>query len=113
MAVRAELLVGEEMGGISSGETYMHAPCSSAYFDHGCYRHLPATRKTAGRDKHPSVNILKNWHSDTVITHKRTITEGPDSNFANSKHGIHFYAHTDQLAGRNDIYKTVALDILY
>lgn len=88
---------GEEMGGVRGVKHYMQrvavqgspttlTSITSVYQPHG---------KQALDEKHPFKKYFEELKiGDTVITHKRTITESDISQFANLSWD-HFYVHTD------------------
>lgn len=88
---------GEEMGGIRGVKHYMQrvavqgSPSMITALTHAYQPH--AYQKTG--EKHPFRKYFEELQiGDTVITHKRTITEADIVNFANISWD-HFYAHTD------------------
>lgn len=94
---------GEEMGGVRGVMHYMQRVAvqgSPSMISHltGTWQHH-ASQNTG--DRHPFRKYFEELQiGDTVITHKRTVTEADISNFANLSWD-HFYAHTDHtsLAG--------------
>ena len=94
---------GEEMGGIRGVKHYMQrvavqgSPSMITTLTHSWQ---PKARQSI-EDKHPFRKYFEELQiGDTVITHKRTVTEADIVNFANVSWD-HFYAHTDHesLAG--------------
>jgi oxepin-CoA hydrolase/3-oxo-5,6-dehydrosuberyl-CoA semialdehyde dehydrogenase len=88
---------GEEMGGLRGVKHYMQRVAvqgSPSMITHLTHTYQPhAIRHT--EDKHPFRKYFEELQiGDTVITHKRTITEADITNFANLSWD-HFYAHTD------------------
>ena len=94
---------GEEMGGIRGVKHYMQrvavqgSPTMITALTHSWQPHAAQTIE----EKHPFRKYFEELKiGDTVVTHKRTVTEADISNFANLSWD-HFYAHTDHtsLAG--------------
>jgi oxepin-CoA hydrolase/3-oxo-5,6-dehydrosuberyl-CoA semialdehyde dehydrogenase len=94
---------GEEMGGIRGVKHYMQrvavqgSPTMITAVTHNWQLHAVQTVE----EKHPFRKYFEELRiGDTVVTHKRTVTEADISNFANLSWD-HFYAHTDHtsLAG--------------
>jgi oxepin-CoA hydrolase/3-oxo-5,6-dehydrosuberyl-CoA semialdehyde dehydrogenase len=88
---------GEEMGGIRGVRHYMQrvavqgSPTMITALTHTWQPHARMTVE----EKHPFRKYFEELQiGDTVITHKRTVTEADISNFANLSWD-HFYAHTD------------------
>jgi oxepin-CoA hydrolase/3-oxo-5,6-dehydrosuberyl-CoA semialdehyde dehydrogenase len=88
---------GEEMGGIRGIKHYMQrvavqgSPSMITSLTHTYQPHASQLVE----EKHPFRKYFEELRiGDTVITHKRTITEADISNFANLSWD-HFYAHTD------------------
>ena len=88
---------GEEMGGVRGVKHYMQRVAvqgSPSMITHLTHTYQPQARQTVD-EKHPFRKYFDELQiGDTVITHKRTITEADISNFANLSWD-HFYAHTD------------------
>jgi len=88
---------GEEMGGIRGVKHYMQRVAvqgSPSMISHLTHTYQPHARQILD-EKHPFRKYFEELQiGDTVITHKRTITEADISNFANLSWD-HFYAHTD------------------
>ena len=88
---------GEEMGGIRGVKHYMQRVAvqgSPSMITSLTHTYQPHARQLVG-EKHPFRKYFEELQiGDTVITHKRTITEADISNFANLSWD-HFYAHTD------------------
>ena len=88
---------GEEMGGIRGVKHYMQRVAvqgSPSMITHLTHTWQPNARQLV-EEKHPFRKYFEELQiGDTVITHKRTITEADISNFANLSWD-HFYAHTD------------------
>ena len=97
---------GEEMGGIRGVKHYMQrvalqgSPTSITAVT-GIYQ---PHAKQSEEDKHPFRKYFEELQiGDTVITHKRTITEADIVNFANTTWD-HFYAHTDHTSLEGTIF---------
>jgi len=97
---------GEEMGGIRGVKHYMQrvalqgSPTSITAVT-GIYQ---PHAKQPEEDKHPFRKYFEELQiGDTVITHKRTITEADIVNFANTTWD-HFYAHTDHTSLEGTIF---------
>lgn len=88
---------GEEMGGIRGIKHYMQRVAvqgSPSMITHLTHTYQPHAKQIPG-DKHPFRKYFEELQiGDTVITHKRTVTEADIVNFANVSWD-HFYAHTD------------------
>jgi len=88
---------GEEMGGIRGIKHYMQRVAvqgSPSMITHLTHTYQPHTKQILG-EKHPFRKYFEELQiGDTVITHKRTVTEADIVNFANVSWD-HFYAHTD------------------
>jgi oxepin-CoA hydrolase/3-oxo-5,6-dehydrosuberyl-CoA semialdehyde dehydrogenase len=88
---------GEEMGGIRGVKHYMQRVAvqgSPSMITSLTHTYQPHARQKV-EEKHPFRKYFEELQiGDTVITHKRTITEADISNFANLSWD-HFYAHTD------------------
>jgi oxepin-CoA hydrolase/3-oxo-5,6-dehydrosuberyl-CoA semialdehyde dehydrogenase len=88
---------GEEMGGIRGVKHYMQRVAvqgSPTMITHLTHTYQPHA-KQALDEKHPFRKYFEELQiGDTVITHKRTVTEADIVNFANVSWD-HFYAHTD------------------
>jgi len=88
---------GEEMGGIRGIKHYMQRVAvqgSPSMITSLTHTYQPHARQIV-EEKHPFRKYFDELRiGDTVITHKRTITEADISNFANLSWD-HFYAHTD------------------
>ena len=103
---------GEEMGGIRGVKHYMQrvavqgSPTMLTALTHTYQPHAHQTLD----EKHPFRKYFDELQvGDTVITHKRTITEADISNFANLSWD-HFYAHTDHTSLEGTLFeKPVAL----
>jgi oxepin-CoA hydrolase/3-oxo-5,6-dehydrosuberyl-CoA semialdehyde dehydrogenase len=94
---------GEEMGGIRGVKHYMQRVAvqgSPSMITHLTHQYQPHAKQLLD-EKHPFRKYFEELKiGDTVITHKRTVTEADIVNFANVSWD-HFYAHTDHtsLAG--------------
>lgn len=88
---------GEEMGGIRGIKHYMQRVAvqgSPSMITHLTHTYQPHAKQIPG-EKHPFRKYFEELQiGDTVITHKRTVTEADIVNFANVSWD-HFYAHTD------------------
>ncbi|MBS1602708.1 MAG: phenylacetic acid degradation bifunctional protein PaaZ [Bacteroidetes bacterium] len=98
---------GEEMGGIRGVKHYMQrvavqgSPTMLTALT-GTYQ--PQARQLVG-EKHPFRKYFEELQiGDTVITHRRTITEADISNFANLSWD-HFYAHTDHTSLEGTLFE--------
>lgn len=98
---------GEELGGVRSVMHFMQRTAlqgSPTTLREICREQFPgATPKT---DRvHP---FRKNFDElrigETLVTHRRTVTEADVVNFAGLS-GDHFYAHTDEIAARDSIFE--------
>jgi len=97
---------GEEMGGVRGVKHYMQraaiqgSPTSITAVT-GIYQ---PHAKQLEEEKHPFRKYFEELRiGDTVITHKRTITEADIVNFANTTWD-HFYAHTDRTSLEGTIF---------
>jgi oxepin-CoA hydrolase/3-oxo-5,6-dehydrosuberyl-CoA semialdehyde dehydrogenase len=88
---------GEEMGGIRGIKHYMQRVAvqgSPTMLTHLTHTYQPHAHQQT-EDKHPFRKYFEELEiGDTVVTHKRTVTEADITNFANLSWD-HFYAHTD------------------
>jgi len=88
---------GEEMGGVRGVKHYMQRvaiQASPSVITSITHVYQPHAAQILD-DKHPFRKYFEELQiGDTVITHKRTITEADIVNFANTTWD-HFYAHTD------------------
>lgn len=88
---------GEEMGGLRGVKHYMQRVAvqgSPSMITALTNNYQPHARQ-AVEDKHPFRKYFEELKiGDTVVTHKRTVTEADIANFANLSWD-HFYAHTD------------------
>jgi len=98
---------GEEMGGIRGVKHYMQrvavqgSPTMLTALTHTYQAHAHQTLD----EKHPFRKYFEELQvGDTVITHKRTITEADISNFANLSWD-HFYAHTDHTSLEGTLFE--------
>ncbi|HEY4208519.1 MAG TPA: aldehyde dehydrogenase family protein, partial [Puia sp.] len=98
---------GEEMGGLRGVKHYMQrvavqgSPSMITELTHDWQPH--AHQHT--EDKHPFRKYFEELQiGDTVITHKRTITEADIVNFANVSWD-HFYAHTDHTSLEGTLFE--------
>jgi oxepin-CoA hydrolase / 3-oxo-5,6-dehydrosuberyl-CoA semialdehyde dehydrogenase len=98
---------GEEMGGIRGVKHYMQRVAvqgSPSIITAVTNVYQPHARQTAG-DKHPFRKYFEELRiGDTVITHKRTVTEADIVNFANVSWD-HFYAHTDHTSLEGTLFE--------
>ena len=98
---------GEEMGGLFGVKHYMQRVAIQ-----GSPSVITAITNTwqphasqALADKHPFRKYFEELQiGDTVITHKRTVTEGDIVNFANLSWD-HFYAHTDHTSLEGTLFE--------
>jgi oxepin-CoA hydrolase/3-oxo-5,6-dehydrosuberyl-CoA semialdehyde dehydrogenase len=98
---------GEEMGGIRGIKHYMQrvavqgAPSSISAVTN-IYQQHASTRED---EKHPFRKYFEELQiGDTLVTHKRTITEADIINFANVSWD-HFYAHTDHTSLEGTLFE--------
>src|SRR5580658_10074536 len=98
---------GEEMGGIRGVRHYMQrvavqgSPSMITALTNTWQPHAGQTTT----DKHPFRKYFEELQpGDTVITHKRTITEADITNFANLSWD-HFYAHTDHTSLEDTLFE--------
>lgn len=98
---------GEEMGGIRGVYHYMQRvaiqghPSTLTAITHV----FQQGAATAIEEKHPFRKYFEELKvGDTVVTHKRTITEADISNFANLSWD-HFYAHTDHTSLEGTVFE--------
>jgi len=98
---------GEEMGGIRGVKHYMQRVAvqgSPSMITALTDVYQPNARQTIG-EKHPFRKYFEELQiGDTVITHKRTITEADIVNFANVSWD-HFYAHTDHTSLADTLFE--------
>lgn len=98
---------GEEMGGIRGIKHYMQRVAvqgSPSMITALTNNWQPHARQTV-EDKHPFRKYFEELQiGDTVITHKRTVTEADISGFANLSWD-HFYAHTDHTALEGTLFE--------
>jgi oxepin-CoA hydrolase/3-oxo-5,6-dehydrosuberyl-CoA semialdehyde dehydrogenase len=98
---------GEEMGGIRGVQHYMQRVAvqgSPTMVTALTNTYQPQARQTLD-EKHPFRKYFEELQiGDTVITHKRTITEADISNFANLSWD-HFYAHTDHTSLEGTLFE--------
>jgi oxepin-CoA hydrolase/3-oxo-5,6-dehydrosuberyl-CoA semialdehyde dehydrogenase len=98
---------GEEMGGIRGIKHYMQRVAvqgSPSMITALTNNWQPHARQTV-EDKHPFRKYFEELRiGDTVITHKRTITEADITGFANLSWD-HFYAHTDHTALEGTLFE--------
>ncbi len=88
---------GEEMGGIRGVKHYMQrvAIQGSPTSITAITQSYQPNAKTTEEDKHPFRKYFEELKvGDSILTHKRTVTEADIVNFANVSWD-HFYAHTD------------------
>jgi oxepin-CoA hydrolase/3-oxo-5,6-dehydrosuberyl-CoA semialdehyde dehydrogenase len=98
---------GEEMGGIRGVKHYMQrvavqgSPSMITALTHTYQPHAAQLLE----DKHPFRKYFEELQvGDTVITHKRTVTEADIAAFANLSWD-HFYAHTDHTSLENTLFE--------
>jgi oxepin-CoA hydrolase/3-oxo-5,6-dehydrosuberyl-CoA semialdehyde dehydrogenase len=98
---------GEEMGGIRGVRHYMQrvavqgSPSMITALTNTWQPHAAQSMD----DKHPFRKYFEELHiGDTVITHKRTVTEADITNFAGVSWD-HFYAHTDHTALKDTLFE--------
>ncbi|MDP4218004.1 MAG: phenylacetic acid degradation bifunctional protein PaaZ [Bacteroidota bacterium] len=98
---------GEEMGGIRGVKHYMQRVAvqgSPSVITALTNVYQPHARQTTG-DKHPFRKYFEELRiGDTVVTHKRTVTEADIVNFANVSWD-HFYAHTDHTSLEGTLFE--------
>ncbi len=98
---------GEEMGGVRGVHRYMQAFAlqGSPSFISAITNVYHPGALTREDEKHPFRKYYEELQiGDTLVTHKRTITEADISNFANLSWD-HFYAHTDHTSLRGTIFE--------
>jgi oxepin-CoA hydrolase / 3-oxo-5,6-dehydrosuberyl-CoA semialdehyde dehydrogenase len=98
---------GEEMGGIRGIKHYMQRVAvqgSPSMITALTNNWQPHARQSV-EDKHPFRKYFEELRiGDTVITHKRTVTEADITGFANLSWD-HFYAHTDHTALEGTLFE--------
>ena len=98
---------GEEMGGIRGVKHYMQRVAvqgSPTMITHVTHQYQPHAKQTL-EEKHPFRKYFEELQvGDTVITHKRTVTEADIVNFANVSWD-HFYAHTDHTSLEGTLFE--------
>ncbi|HEY4110509.1 phenylacetic acid degradation bifunctional protein PaaZ [Puia sp.] len=98
---------GEEMGGIRGVKHYMQRVAvqgSPSMITHLTQTYQPHAKQTLD-EKHPFRKYFEELQvGDTVITHKRTVTEADIVNFANISWD-HFYAHTDHTSIEGTLFE--------
>ncbi|HXB94679.1 MAG TPA: phenylacetic acid degradation bifunctional protein PaaZ [Puia sp.] len=98
---------GEEMGGIRGVKHYMQRVAvqgSPTMITATTHVWQPQAHQVLD-EKHPFRKYFEELQiGDTVITHKRTVTEADISNFANLSWD-HFYAHTDHTSLEGTIFE--------
>ena len=98
---------GEEMGGIRGVRHYMQRVAvqgSPSMITAVTNTWQPHARQSV-EDKHPFRKYFEELQiGDTVITHKRTVTEADITNFANVSWD-HFYAHTDHTSLQDTLFE--------
>ena len=98
---------GEEMGGIRGVKHYMQRVAvqgSPSMITALTHTYQPHARQTI-EEKHPFRKYFEELQiGDTVITHKRTVTEADIVNFANVSWD-HFYAHTDHTSLEGTLFE--------
>lgn len=98
---------GEEMGGIRGVRHYMQRVAiqgSPSMITTLTNTWQPHARQTTG-EKHPFRKYFEELRiGDTVVTHKRTITEADITGFANLSWD-HFYAHTDHTSLKDTLFE--------
>ena len=98
---------GEEMGGLRGVRHYMQRVAvqgSPSMITALTHTYQPHARQTL-EDKHPFRKYFEELQvGDTVITHKRTVTEADITGFANLSWD-HFYAHTDHTSLEGTLFE--------
>ena len=98
---------GEEMGGVRGVKHYMQRVAvqgSPSMITALTHIYQPNARQTI-EEKHPFRKYFEEIQiGDTVITHKRTVTEADITNFANVSWD-HFYAHTDHTSLEGTLFE--------
>jgi len=98
---------GEEMGGIRGVKHYMQRVAvqgSPTMITALTNNYQPHARQLVG-DLHPFRKYFEDLQiGDTLVTHKRTITEADITNFANLSWD-HFYAHTDHTSLEGTLFE--------
>lgn len=98
---------GEEMGGLRGIRHYMQrvAVQGSPSMITSITESYQANAATVEDEKHPFRKYFEELQvGDTLITHKRTVTEADIVNFANVSWD-HFYAHTDHTALEGTLFE--------
>jgi oxepin-CoA hydrolase/3-oxo-5,6-dehydrosuberyl-CoA semialdehyde dehydrogenase len=98
---------GEEMGGLRGVKHYMQRVAvqgSPSMITALTHTYQPHARQTL-EDRHPFRKYFEELQvGDTVITHKRTVTEADITGFANLSWD-HFYAHTDHTSLEGTLFE--------
>lgn len=98
---------GEELGGIRGVMHYMQRSAltgSPTTLQNICHEHLKGAQQKTDRI-HPFRKFFEELEvGETLVTHRRTITESDVVNFAGIS-GDFFYAHMDDLAARSSIFE--------
>jgi len=97
---------GEELGGMRSVLHFMQRTAlqGSPTTLGAVYREYTRGGEVREEEKHPFKKYLEELQiGDSLLTHRRTITEGDISNFAGVS-GDFFYAHVDELAARESMF---------
>ncbi len=98
---------GEEMGGVRGVKHYMQrvAVQGSPTTITTITQSYQQNAKTIEEEKHPFRKYFEELNiGDTLVTHKRTITEADIVNFANVSWD-HFYAHTDHTSLQGTMFE--------
>jgi oxepin-CoA hydrolase/3-oxo-5,6-dehydrosuberyl-CoA semialdehyde dehydrogenase len=97
---------GEEMGGMRSVLHYMQRTAiqgSPTTLGHICNDWVKGGEQTHDR-VHPFRKYFEELEiGETLITHRRTVTEADIVNFAGIS-GDHFYAHVDEIGAKDSIF---------
>ncbi len=98
---------GEEMGGLRGVLHYMQRTAlqgSPSLLSAVCHEWMKGARVTEDR-VHPFRKFFDELQvGESLLTHRRTITEADVVNFA-AISGDHFYAHTDDIAAKESIFE--------
>jgi oxepin-CoA hydrolase / 3-oxo-5,6-dehydrosuberyl-CoA semialdehyde dehydrogenase len=97
---------GEEMGGVRGVLHYMQR--TAVQGSPSALTSITSEYHPGATPKHDRVHPFRKYFDEleigeTLITHRRTVTEADIVNFA-AISGDHFYAHTDELAARDSIF---------
>ena len=98
---------GEEMGGMRGVHHYMQRTAiqgDPTVLSHICERYIPGAQQTED-PIHPFKKFFEDLEiGETLVTHKRTVTEADIVNFANIS-GDNFYAHMDETSLEGSLFE--------